>query len=86
LVGRGPGLYNLYLGAAFNGTRLNKLYRKDVGHAAVVAAVAPLFEAYAKEREPGEHFSDFVIRTGVVQPTPAGNLFHADLTPEPAAA
>jgi sulfite reductase (NADPH) hemoprotein beta-component len=86
LVGRGPGLYNLYLGAAFNGTRLNKLHRKDVGHAAVIAAVAPLLDAYAKQREPGEHFSDFVIRTGVIRPTLAGNQFHADLAPEPAAA
>ncbi len=85
LVGRGPGLYNLYLGGAFNGTRMNKLYRKDVGHAAIVAALAPLFEAYARGREPGEHFSDFVIRTGVVKPTTAGNRFHADLAPELAA-
>ena len=30
LVGRTPGIYNLYLGGAFDGTRLNKLYRKDV--------------------------------------------------------
>ena len=30
LVGRNPGLYNLYLGGAFDGTRLNKLYRKDI--------------------------------------------------------
>ena len=64
---------------------MNKLYRKDVGHAAIVAALAPLFEAYAKQREPGEHFSDFVIRTGVVKPTTAGNRFHADLAPELAA-
>jgi sulfite reductase (NADPH) hemoprotein beta-component len=85
LVGRGPGLYNLYLGGAFDGTRLNKLYRKDVGHAAIIAALAPLFEAYARERDAGERFSDFVIRTGVVQPTTAGNRFHADLAPELAA-
>ena len=29
LVGRGPGHYNLYLGGAFDGTRMNKLYRRD---------------------------------------------------------
>ena len=85
LVGRGPGLYNLYLGGAFDGTRMNKLYRKESDGDAIVAALAPLFEAYAQGREPGEHFSDFVIRTGVVKPTTAGNRFHADLAPELAA-
>jgi sulfite reductase (NADPH) hemoprotein beta-component len=79
LVGRGPGIYNLYLGAAFDGTRLNKLYAKDVDHDAIVAALAPLFAAYARERHEGERFSDFVIRAGYVKPTTAGNRFHADL-------
>jgi sulfite reductase (NADPH) hemoprotein beta-component len=85
LVGRGPGTYNLYLGGAFDGTRLNKLYRKDVGHEAIVAALSPLFAAYAKQRKEGEHFSDFVIRLGVVRPTTGGNTFHSDVTPELAA-
>jgi hypothetical protein len=30
LVGRGPERYNLYLGAAFDGSRLGKLYADDV--------------------------------------------------------
>ena len=49
-VGRGPGTYNLYLGRRLRRTRLNKLYRKDVGHEAIVAALSPLFAAYAAER------------------------------------
>jgi len=77
LVGTGPGLYNLYLGGAFDGTRLSKLYRRQIGHDAIVAAVAPLFAAYATDRRWGERFSDFVIRTGVVAATTAGNRFHA---------
>ena len=36
LVGRSPGLYNLYLGAAFDGSRLNKLYARDVDGARIV--------------------------------------------------
>src|SRR5262249_190402 len=36
LVGRSPGLYNLYLGAAFDGSRLNKLYAEDVDEARIV--------------------------------------------------
>jgi sulfite reductase (NADPH) hemoprotein beta-component len=77
LVGRGPGTYHLYLGAAFDGTRLNKLYREDVGHDAIVEALRPLLKAYATEREGGERFGDFVIRKGVVRPTLAGRDFHA---------
>ena len=49
LVGTGPGLYNLYLGGAFDGTRLSKLYRRQIGHDAIVAALAPLFAAYATD-------------------------------------
>jgi sulfite reductase (NADPH) hemoprotein beta-component len=79
LVGRGPGKYHLYLGAAFDGSRLNKLYRKDVGHDEIVAALTPLIERYAKEREIGERFGDFTIRKGYVLPTTSGADFHANL-------
>jgi sulfite reductase (NADPH) hemoprotein beta-component len=82
LVGRAPGIYNLYLGGAFNGTRMNKLYRRDVSGDAVVAALAPVFRDYATQREPAERFGDFVIRAGHIRPTTAGNRFHADLAPE----
>ncbi|HET6387913.1 NADPH-dependent assimilatory sulfite reductase hemoprotein subunit [Hyphomicrobium sp.] len=79
LVGRNPGLYNLYLGAAFNGSRLSKLYAQDVDKQRIVSLLEPLFISYSKEREDGEHFGDFAIRSGVVAPTPAGNQFHADV-------
>lgn len=79
LVGRNPGLYNLYLGAAFNGARLNKLYAEDVDKGRIVGLLEPMFARYAKEREEGEHFGDFVIRAGYVRATTAGNRFHADL-------
>ncbi len=82
LVGRAPGLYNLYLGGAFDGTRLNKLYRKDVGDDAIVDALAPLLREFAERRSPGERFGDYVIRSGHVRPTTAGNTFHADLAPD----
>ncbi|HEX2841094.1 NADPH-dependent assimilatory sulfite reductase hemoprotein subunit [Hyphomicrobium sp.] len=79
-VGRAPGLYNLYLGAAFDGTRLNKLYAQDVGKARIVELLDPLLARYAKERNEGERFGDFVIRAGVVKPTLGGNSFHSDVT------
>ena len=79
MVGRGPGRYHLYLGAAFDGTRLNKLYRRDVDEAAILAALGPLLHAYAADRQPGERFGDWSIRAGHVQATTAGNRFHEDL-------
>ena len=69
--------YHLYLGAAFDGTRLNKLYRQDVGHDEIVAALGPLLRAYAARRRDGERFGDFVVRTGVVPATRNGPDFHA---------
>ena len=85
LVGTGPGRYNLYLGAAFDGSRLSKLYRKNVGGPEIIAALTPLFGAYAAGRRSGERFSDFVIRSGIVRPTTAGNRFHEDVAADAAA-
>jgi sulfite reductase (NADPH) hemoprotein beta-component len=79
LVGRTPGVYNLYLGGAHNGIRLNKLYRRDVTGDAIVAALSPLFAAYAKGRTCGERFGDYVIRSCVVNETIAGLDFHENL-------
>jgi sulfite reductase (NADPH) hemoprotein beta-component len=79
LVGRNPGLYNLYLGAAFDGSRLNKLVAQDVDKQRIVATLEPMLLRYAKERRTGERFGDFTIRAGYVNPTLAGNRFHADL-------
>ena len=79
LVGRGPGRYHLYLGAAADGTRLNKLYRRDVDHDGILAALTPLLHDYAAGRDPGERFGDWTIRAGHVAATTAGNRFHLDL-------
>jgi sulfite reductase (NADPH) hemoprotein beta-component len=82
LVGKGPGRYNLYLGAAFDGSRLSKLFAEDLDHDGIVEALDPLFAAYAAGRERGEHFSDFVIRKGLIAPTKNGRDFHANVGPQ----
>jgi sulfite reductase (NADPH) hemoprotein beta-component len=79
LVGRSPGVYHLYLGGAFDGSRLNKLYRKDVDNDAIVASLVPLFREYAERRSAGERFGEYVIRAGHILPTTAGNRFHEDV-------
>jgi sulfite reductase (NADPH) hemoprotein beta-component len=82
LVGKGPGRYNLYLGGAFDGSRLSKLYAEDLEHDAIVKALDPLFAAYAAERTEDERFSDFVIRTGIVAITSNGRDFHHNVGPQ----
>jgi sulfite reductase (NADPH) hemoprotein beta-component len=82
LVGKGPGRYNIYLGAAFDGSRMSKLYAEDLQHDAIVATLDPLFAAYATERQPDEHFGDFVIRAGYVAPTTNGLDFHDNAGPQ----
>jgi sulfite reductase (NADPH) hemoprotein beta-component len=66
MVGRAPGKYNLYLGAAFDGSRLNRLYRETLSEPEILAELEPLFEQFAKERNQGEHFGDFVTRKGII--------------------
>src|SRR4029077_14657361 len=72
LVGRGPDTYNLYLGAAFDGSRLSKLYAQDVREAEIIALLTPLFARFVAERQEGERFGEFVIRAGFVTRTRNG--------------
>lgn len=76
LVGTGPGKYNLYLGAAFDGSRLSKLFAEDLDHKGIVAALDPIFAAYKSERNDGERFGGYVIRAGFVAATTNGPDFH----------
>ncbi|MFL5256059.1 MAG: NADPH-dependent assimilatory sulfite reductase hemoprotein subunit [Rhodopila sp.] len=82
LVGRTPGVYNLYIGGAHEGSRLNKLYRRDVDGDGIVDALSPLFAAYAEKRRQQERFGDFVIRAGFVAETKTGLDFHENLSPD----
>ncbi len=76
LVGKGPGHYNLYLGAGFAGDRLNKLYRENIDEEEILATLDPLFARYVGERKDGERFGDFVVRIGIVVEVTAGKEFH----------
>lgn len=76
-VGKSPGYYNLYLGGAYNGERLNKLYKEMLDEAAILRELEPLIGAYARERNRDEHFGDFVIRKGIIRATTHGTNFHS---------
>lgn len=64
LVGKGPGLYQLYLGAAHNGTRLNRLFRESAGEAEILQVLDTLFAAWSAERQSNERFGDYLLRSG----------------------
>ncbi|MEC1454850.1 assimilatory sulfite reductase (NADPH) hemoprotein subunit [Bacillus haynesii] len=75
-VGKAPGKYNMYLGAAFDGSRLSKMYRENIGEEEILKELRDILPRYAKERNEGEHFGDFVIRAGIVKETTDGTNFH----------
>ncbi|WP_332737761.1 NADPH-dependent assimilatory sulfite reductase hemoprotein subunit [Flavihumibacter sp.] len=66
-VGRAPGKYNLYLGAAFNGDRMNVLYREALTEEEILNTLDPLIGSYASERSAGEFFGDYIVRKGVIK-------------------
>lgn len=76
-IGKAPGKYNMYLGAAHDGSRLSKIYRENIGEEEILSELRVILSRYAKEREQDEHFGDFVIRAGIVQATTDGTNFHA---------
>ncbi|WP_339170215.1 assimilatory sulfite reductase (NADPH) hemoprotein subunit [Anoxybacillus sp. FSL W8-1294] len=75
-IGKSVGKYNMYLGAAFDGSRLGKLYRENIGEKDILSELRMLLSRYAKERFDGERFGDFVIRAGIVKETTDGRNFH----------
>ncbi|MDE0836050.1 MAG: NADPH-dependent assimilatory sulfite reductase hemoprotein subunit [Akkermansiaceae bacterium] len=81
-VGRSPGCYNVYLGGGFAGQRLSKLYRENFPGNEIKDLLAPIIRRYAKERNEGERFGDFCIRSGYVSATEQGKDFHKNIKEE----
>jgi len=61
-VGKAPNKYALYLGAKYNGTRLNRLVRPSISIDDAVMLLKPIIKRYALERQAGEGFGDFCER------------------------
>jgi len=74
-VGKAPETYNMYLGGGFSGNRIAKIYKESVKEPEILRILDKMIAEYANEKEAGEHFGDFVIRKGHVEPTLAGNRF-----------
>jgi sulfite reductase (NADPH) hemoprotein beta-component len=75
-IGKAPGKYNMYLGAAHDGSRLSKMYRENIGEEEILSELRVVLSRYAKEREEDEHFGDYVIRAGIIKATTDGTNFH----------
>jgi sulfite reductase (NADPH) hemoprotein beta-component len=79
-VGKAYGAYNMYLGGGYHGQRLNKLYRSSIKEDEILSIMKPLLKRYAAEREEGERFGDFCIRSGVIAETKGGQDFHNNVS------
>ncbi len=77
LVGKGPGKYNLYLGASHTGNRLNKLYRENINEESILQALEPIIKDYSEKRKLNESFGDFVIRYQTIKAVSNGLDFHS---------
>ena len=65
IVGRSLGLYDVYLGGSFEGTRLARLYRADVRANALPDVLAAVLDQWRARRQGNEAFGDFCHRIGV---------------------
>jgi sulfite reductase beta subunit-like hemoprotein len=74
IVGRSLGLYNVYTGGSFEGTRLAQLYRASVRSADLPNLLADMLDQWRRERAPGEAFGDWSARAliGEALAEPAG--------------
>jgi sulfite reductase (NADPH) hemoprotein beta-component len=72
-VGKAPNKYALYLGASYNGSRLNRLVSPSITIDDAVTLLTPIIKRYALERAVGEGFGDWCDR--VVLPKDA--TFHS---------
>lgn len=72
-VGKAPGKYALYLGARYNGSRLNRLFSPSITIDDAVAKLTPIIKRFAVEREAGEGFGDYCDRVIL----PADATFHS---------
>ncbi len=79
LVGKAPGRYNLYLGGAFNGDRLNSPHLDNADEATIVSELASLFRRFAADRHESEHFGEFLLRAGIAREAREGRHFQREL-------
>lgn len=68
LVGKAPGRYNLHIGGNRIGTRIPRMYKENITEPEILASIDELVGRWAKERDAGEGFGDFAVRSGIIRP------------------
>jgi len=61
-VGKAPGRYQVWLGGDAAGTRLNRIWKDVIKDEDIENELRPILTRFAKERDPGERFGDWVER------------------------
>ncbi len=79
---KSAGKYALYLGASYNGTRMNRLAAPSVTVEAAVEMLRPMFQRFARSASEDEGFGDFCDRAIL----PADATLHSVGSIAPAAA
>ncbi len=82
-IGKGPGKYNMYLGAGRWGQRFSALYRENIDEAEILNELDGLFALYSARRESNEPFGDFLLRAGVVAEYVDKVSFHNEMKQVP---
>jgi sulfite reductase (NADPH) hemoprotein beta-component len=62
LIGRAPGIYDLYLGGDAIGYRMNRLHAVGLDEAGILDTLDGLFAEFAAGRSAGEGFGDYIYR------------------------
>ncbi|VFP87604.1 Sulfite reductase [NADPH] hemoprotein beta-component [Candidatus Erwinia haradaeae] len=68
LIGRSPGRYNMYLGGNRIGTRIPRIYQKNISIEDALKILDQLIYQWSNSRTIDEGFGDFTIRTGLIKP------------------
>ena len=61
-VGKGPGRYQVWLGANASGTRLNRVWKETLKDPDIENELRPVLAQFAKERNANERFGDWCDR------------------------
>ena len=68
LVGKALGRYNLYTGGNREGTRIPRLYKENITEPEILDIISAWVADWAQNRNAGEGFGDFAVRTGITAP------------------
>ncbi|HVC30520.1 MAG TPA: NADPH-dependent assimilatory sulfite reductase hemoprotein subunit [Steroidobacteraceae bacterium] len=64
-VGKTAGVYDVYAGGSFHGTRLAEVLAESVPFDKLLASLRPSLRAFREDRLPGERFGEFCARAGL---------------------